>query len=721
MFKSHQLVDGHLEDRLKAIVDLSAVVVWRAGPDGTPSQSCKWDETLGTESDEHHAESWIRHLHEDDQEKVRELWRSALQDTTTFEAVYRVRQPDNGFRWAHGRGIPLKDPDGTVREWVGTVSDIHDRVIAETALAESEERLWLALDSAEFGIWDYNIADGEIWASGRGAELLGTATAPAPADCTIAEQQLLSLVHPDDVPKLRQTYEMALLARTGRRIEHEFRIVRQDTGEVRWLASSARMVTGPDERPARIIGTLRDVTGRREQQDRLYEWAHYDPLTGLANRRLLVERARDISRDPCGAAVLMIDIDGFSDVNDTLGHTAGDALLVVVAERLRMIAPAGATIARVGGDEFVLLVPGLADAAAANALARGILAALAPPVLIADRSIVPTASIGIAMSTDTGWDQELLIGADLALCKAQASGASLIRFYSPRLREEARQRQELHIELNRAFEQNEFELHYQPRVRLADDCVVGMEALLRWRHPSRGLLMPGTFLPVLDKSALAADVGDWVLRQACADAAALAEVAGDLVVSVNLFALQFSRGRLDAAIRDALGASGLPAERLEIEITETIMLSNDDTALAELHRIRGLGVAVAFDDYGTGYASLGMLKHYPVTRLKIDNGFVRHLVTTHHGSADPSTGPNPAEQDGAIIEAILSLARSFGLGVTAEGIETPDQLAFLRQRDCEEGQGFLFGAAVPIAEFAQRFLQGPRPTSGLQSDLSPIR
>lgn len=435
---------------------------------------------------------------------------------------------------------------------------------------------------------------------------------------------------------------------------------------------------------------LRDITERRNNEERLLRLAHIDPLTGLPNRTLLRERLEQALPVEKAACVMMVDLDGFKDVNDSFGHAGGDALLAMVAKRLQACVRAADTVARMGGDEFAVFLPGLSDIARMTGVADDLIESVSRILTIEGQAVAIGASVGIAIFPDHGTTvRELLTSADMALYQAKADGRQCHRFFTAGLREAASVRRAWQSDLAHAAEHDEFELYYQPQVSLATGSLVGAEALLRWRHPTKGLIGPAAFLPALEAGFLAPRIGAWIVRTACHQAAQwCARTAGPFRMGVNLFGAQFRAGDLAHKIRAALDESGLPPSSLELEITENIILRHDEQMIGPLRELRELGVGIAFDDYGTGYASLSMLKRYPLTRLKIDQTFVRTMLDS--------------PEDAAIIRAILYLGRSFGLEVIAEGVETEAQAARLRKKGCETAQGYLFGAPMPAAEFERR-------------------
>jgi diguanylate cyclase (GGDEF)-like protein len=386
--------------------------------------------------------------------------------------------------------------------------------------------------------------------------------------------------------------------------------------------------------------------------------------------------------------MIFLDLDRFKEVNDSAGHHAGDQVLVQVGERLRSILPDGAMLARLSGDEFAICIEA-GEPSVVTPLVQRVQSRIAEPFSVAGRTTFLGVSIGVALAPAHGTDaEELMINADLAMYQAKADRSNVARFFVPRLREEIEERIALESDLRRAFRANEFHLYYQPQVRCRDRVVTGAEALLRWRHPERGVLLPGAFLSGLRDRPLGTAIGNWAIRTACRDAAGLRAIGRPIRVGVNLFPGQFIGGGLVETVVQALGEADLPADFLELEITEEIVLRDDPVILKTVRELREIGVRLAFDDYGTGYASLSMLKRFPVTRLKIDRSFIHDL------SSDAG--------DAAIVAAVIRLGQSFGLNVIAEGIETEKQERLFLGLGGDEAQGFLYGRAVPLGEFRGR-------------------
>jgi diguanylate cyclase (GGDEF)-like protein/PAS domain S-box-containing protein len=447
------------------------------------------------------------------------------------------------------------------------------------------------------------------------------------------------------------------------------------------------------ERAQRFFLIGRDMREQRAAEEKLKHLAHFDQLTGLPNRTSLLLDIGDVLQPldgrPQPASLVMFDLDGFKDVNDTLGHSLGDRLLTQVATRMSGAVPTLARIYRLGGDEFVLLLPGSADPMIISKHVDAILHALEVRFEIDGHRIMIGASAGIAMApADGATPEDLIASADLALYDAKAGGGRKYRLFMPAMKASARARREIEGELRRACAEKEFVLYYQPQIRLADGAVVGAEALLRWRHPERGLLAPAAFIEALAQSPDAVQVGRWILRTAC-ETAMLWQAKGLplLRMGVNLFPVQFEESILLDDVEAALQTSGLPPDMLEIEITENIALGNGQAVIPSLRALRAKGVGVAFDDFGTGYASLSCLTQYPLTRIKIDRGFVKGIMAS------------ASAEDTAVVTSVILMAHNLGLHVIAEGVETATQEAFLRGNACEEAQGFLYSRPVPQDDF----------------------
>jgi len=436
---------------------------------------------------------------------------------------------------------------------------------------------------------------------------------------------------------------------------------------------------------------LQDLTALRREEQALQRLANIDMLTRLANRACFYRCVEETLTLALPAAVVMVDLDGFKDVNATLGHAVGDGILREVARRLEKTVGPNDTVARISGDEFAILLPECDSVGQAKDVAHAVIANMAEPIAIDGHEVRLSVSCGVAIAPLHAREAlELIANADLALFKAKSIGHGQSFVFATALRHEAVARRLYSMELHRAVSDGEFVLFYQPQVRLADGSLTGAEALIRWLHPQHGLLSPAAFLPALEEGALAVSAGSWILDEACAQAALWRRSgAKDFRIGVNLCGAQLRADDLDSQVVSALERHGLPPQALELEITENIVLEGDDRAVETLQRLRDHGVAIAFDDFGTGYASLSLLKRFPLTRIKIDRSFVQHI--------------HESDRDAAIVRALLDMARSFDLETIAEGVETKEQRDTLHRLGCEEGQGYLFGRPLPALQFAEMF------------------
>ena len=445
------------------------------------------------------------------------------------------------------------------------------------------------------------------------------------------------------------------------------------------------------------VATHEDITEQRRSEVKIEYMAHHDSLTDLANRVLLNERLEHALGKIQGedmVAVHHVDLDQFKAVNDTFGHPAGDKLLKTVADRLRGLVRGTDTIARMGGDEFVVVQTPLADPAEATSLAQRIIKVMSEPYDLDDHQAVIGASVGIAVGPGDGLSPDsLLRNADLALYRAKGDGRGTFRFFEPAMDLQMQTRRMMEQDLRKALPAGEFELYYQPVVNLARNEISGCEALIRWNHPERGMVSPAAFIPLAEDIGFIVPIGEWVIRQACATAARWPE---DLHVAVNISAVQFRNPGLMQVIVGALATSGLHPTRLEIEITESVLLQNKEATLAVLHQLRALGIRIALDDFGTGYSSLTYLQCFPFDKIKIDRSFVKD-ITENAGSLN-------------IVRAVAALAKGMGMTATAEGVETREQLDKITSEGCSEMQGFLFSKPLPAHEMERLFLSGREAT-----------
>lgn len=556
-----------------------------------------------------------------------------------------------------------------------------ERAMMAEALARQNERFEAALDNMSHGLCMFDSEHRVIVHNRRYLELFGHSDDAVTPGTSLRDLFARATEGTDRDPEEVFSFVRAELATQGRaELEH-------DLGESTLAITYNALPSGG------TVAVYADVTERRRNEAHLSFLARHDTLTGLPNRRQFTDAVEQaLSGDAEGVeatAVFCLDLDRFKAVNDTLGHPAGDSLLCMVAARLRDEVGNEGLLARFGGDEFAVLAERMSQPAA-SALAERILAALSRPYVLDGQQAVIGASIGIAFAAAGGSDQDTLIkNADLALYRSKADGKGTWRFFDPIMGIEAHCRRLLEIDLREAFANGDLELHYQPCVDLASGRAIACEALLRWRHPSRGLIYPESFIGLAEEVGLMVPIGEWVLRQACAQAMCWPE---PLRVAVNVSAVQFRAHTLVPAVVSALATSGLPAERLELEITETALIEDEVATLRALKQLRELGVRIAMDDFGTGYSSLSYLRSFPFDRIKIDQSFVGEVAA--------------AAECLAIVKAVAGLGSSLGIAVTAEGVEMEDQLDSVRAAGCAEAQGYLISLPLDTCELNRYLAKG---------------
>lgn len=461
---------------------------------------------------------------------------------------------------------------------------------------------------------------------------------------------------------------------------------RRNTGEIYPQWQTIRVIHDDFGRLSHYVAVFSDISAIKDSESELKHLAHHDPLTDLPNRLLFSDRAEQAlasaQTHKRGCALLMLDLDHFKLINDSLGHNVGDRLLKAVATRLQALFGPGITLARLGGDEFAVLAESCPQPAQAAALAQRILDALKEPLLMDGNQLFINASIGISLfPSDALSAEQLLRNADSALFKAKSSGRNGYALYTEELTAHAQQRVEIAFELRRALEQDELRVYYQPVHDLHSSRLIGVEALVRWQHPQRGLVSPAEFIPIAERTGLIADIDAWVMQQACRQMCQWQQSGVVLAfVAVNVSSRLFARRELNQQVAQVLQDTGLDPAYLELEVTESAVMDDPEVALEQMHRLRELGVRLAIDDFGTGYSSLLRLKRLPVQKLKIDQGFVAGLPWD--------------EDDVAIVQVIIALARSMGMQVHAEGIEQVEQATFLLAQECDLGQGYWFGRPV---------------------------
>ncbi|WBB47085.1 EAL domain-containing protein [Verrucosispora sp. WMMA2044] len=564
---------------------------------------------------------------------------------------------------------------------------------AEQALRDSEARFRAVFDGAAIGI-GIAAADGTIIDVNHAfADMLGY-----PVE-ELRQLNVASLFHADDAAGMWELYQ-ELIEGKHDAVRVEKRYYRKD-GSAVWTDLAVSLIRHDDGRPRFTVAVVEDITERYELQQRLRFQALHDPLTGLPNRTLFFDTLAGLVEQPDApgrVGVCFLDLDGFKAINDSLGHALGDRLLVMIARRLAdCVAEQGYLVARMGGDEFVILVDGVTAVQDVITVAESALAAVAAPVHVGDQQLAVSASIGIVDSAVAGTSVvELMKAADATLYWAKAEGRDRWAVYDPERSARDSARSALAAGLPLALDRGEFVLHYQPIVSLLDGRMLAVEALVRWQHPELGLIGPDRFIGLAEETGLIVRLGEWVLRQACRDAQRWHTEFPDagLVVSVNLAARQADRPAIVDTVADALASSGLPAELLQLELTESAVMGSAGEPLRTLHRLAALGVRLAVDDFGTGYSNLAYLRRLPITCLKLAGPFVEGIRGTEPDDAD--------HRDERIVDALVRLAHALELWVTAEAVETEVQAERLRALRCDTAQGRLFGPPGPAEAIVAR-------------------
>jgi len=558
------------------------------------------------------------------------------------------------------------------------------RKAAEQALRESEERFSLAVEGASDGVWDWDLRTDRIYFSDRYGAMLGWRWSDYPK----TGLEWFATIHPDDLPVVEEAISAHLAGGTPR-LAIEYR-TRHCDGSHRWILARGLAVRDQSGRPCRMAGILTEVTNRKRAEEELAYSAFHDSLTGLPNRALFLDRldqlmAQSRRRGKYSYAVLFMDLDHFKNINDNLGHSVGDRLLITIAHSLQAFVRQGDTMARLGGDEFAMLAHDVSERADMCRLAERLLDRLREPFQVGEHQILTSASVGIAAGAAYyEHPEEILRDADTAMYRAKARGRARYEIFDATMHRRPIALLALQSELRRALKQNEFAIQFQPIVNLRSMTLYGFEALIRWRHPVRGLLKPDDFIPIAEETGVIGPIGEWVLREACRHAREWRELNSSILVSVNLSPRELLDPNIVDTVANILAETKTDPSALILELTEGALSQNPGGVAEKLVRLRDLGVKIYIDNFGTGYSSLTHLQRLPCDTLKIDGSFVKCL------------GANTGS--GEMVQAIMALARNLGKQVCAEGIETRRQLQELSKLGCDLGQGFWFSAPLESGE-----------------------
>ena len=609
-----------------------------------------------------------------------------------FYDTHPVVMPNTGKRYIISRRLPIRDENGAPRYILAVIDDVTERMLKDQELRRAQKFLdtivenmpamLLVKDAHTMRYVLANRATEEVYGI-RSEDIVGKT-----AEELFPPQSREFVVERD-----KALFEQGKMIVTD---EQPFETPRNGT---RLLSTKKMLLRDENGEPQYVLSLSEDVTDRKQARDQIAHMAVHDALTDLPNRAAFNERLAATIENAAASqtpfALLSIDVDRFKEVNDVFGHGAGDQLLCEIARRLRAAAAdasGNAFLARLGGDEFALIVAEGAQPSTAEQVASRLMQAMAEDIAIGDQNLQVGLSIGVAVHPADGADTTtLLANANAALYRAKTSGRGIVRFFEAHMDEHLRARRALQHELRSAIEHDELMLYYQPQARIAGE-TIGFEALVRWHHPVRGVIPPGTFVPIAEESGLIVELGEWILRAACREAASWPK---PLQVAVNLSPVQFRHGDLPTLVHSVLLETGLPPHRLELEVTEGVLINDFSRAVSILRRLKMLGVSIAMDDFGTGYSSLSYLQSFPFDKIKIDRTFISNLTENHYSAT--------------IVRAVIGLGRGLGLPVMAEGVESAEQLAFLAREQCDEVQGFLLGRPAPIEEYAALIGRKPSP------------
>ena len=624
----------------------------------------------------------------------RKLFAGEIQSTVREKPL---RRKDGSAVWVSLVTSVIRDDQGNPKHFISVVQDISQRKRAEAALMESEEQFRQLAGNIPQVFWIGDVAQKQtIYVSPASERMLGL----RPEELSGSPRKLVRAVHPDDRARVYRARRSAISGQ----YDETYRVIRPD-GSTRWVHDRAFPVRDASGAIYRIAGIAEDITERKEAEEQLLQLAHYDVLTSLPNRVLFYDRLKQAlaqaKRNQWITGVMFIDLDRFKNVNDTLGHVTGDKLLQQVSGRLTRAVRTGDTVGRLGGDEFAVVLSNLSSTQDASLVAQKIMAAFNEPFQLDGSEIYITVSIGITLYPNDSTDQDTLIkNADSAMYRAKDVGRNGYQFYTPAMNARSLEMLSLESSLRRALDRNEFLFYYQPKASIATGEITGLEALLRWRHPVRGLVSPADFIPLMEETGLIVQAGSWILNTVCSQIAEWQRAGIKPVpIAVNLSARQFLARDLGPGIKRVLEEYQIDPALIELEITESSLMVNTEEAARTLEYLKSLGVGLAIDDFGTGYSSFGYLKRFPLDALKLDRSFVRDITT----DADDAT----------ITRAVISMAHSLGLTIVAEGVETEAQLAFLADYGCDQVQGYYFARPMGAEECStwlreQRRLQRPR-------------
>ena len=628
--------------------------------------------------------------HPDDRESVRNKISDAIREHERFNIEYRIIQADGTLCWVWERGVAIYDDLDVVVAIEGFIQDISQKKDHEQALSDAEIRYRSIFENAIEGIFQTSLSGQYLDANPALARIYGhESVKDMMSDLVNIQTQL----YVD--PGRRDEFRM-LMDLHGKVQNFESQVYRKD-GEIIWISENARTVKNDAGEVLYYEGTVEDITERRTFEAQIQHQATHDSLTGLPNRYLLEDRLQQsinfAERYHTRLAVAFVDLDQFKHINDSLGHDAGDTLLLTISERLSALVRDSDTVVRLGGDEFVILLTSIQKNDYVTHTMKRVLDAISQPVMLNGLEFRISCSIGISIYPEDATQANVLLkNADTAMYKAKQSGRNNFQYYTHKLNAILQERMDIERKLRNATKREELILYYQPKVDIEDNRVNGAEALIRWVPEAGTMISPARFIPIAEETGLIEEIGDWVLNTACLQSHVFLKKFGrPILVSINISPRQFQRKGLAQHIAEIITRNGADPQYIELEITESTLADDIGTFISTLHELKAIGVKLAIDDFGTGYSSLTYLKDFPIDRLKIDQGFVYNLEQTPANSA--------------ILKAIVTLGHNLGLKVIAEGVETEFQRDFLRDIGCDELQGYLFSKPIEVNDFMNLVLK----------------
>ena len=641
-----------------------------------------WQRTLGYSEQEILSTPLLELIHPDDKDSTIKRMAQGMTVGATIQFNSRYRCKDGSYKWLEWTAAPDVDK----RLIFASARDVTARKQAKEALQESEARYRYLFQANPHPMWIYDLETLRFLAVNNAAV--------AHYGYSLGEFLTMTIkdIRPSgDIQPLLE--KLSHLDKTNINISGIWRHLKKNGTLIDVEITSHRLNFGGSD--ARLV-LINDITERKHAEERIQHLAHFDSLTGLPNRSLLGDRVsqaiRMAQRNHDKLAMLFVDLDHFKNINDTLGHRIGDGLLTEIAKRLKSVVREEDTVARLGGDEFVLLLP-RTDADGAAHVAEKLLEAVAQRYQIEQYELVITTSIGIAIYPNDGMDFDSLTRcADVAMYRGKRDGRNNFRFFTAEMQASSVRKLQLENALRRALERDQLRLHYQPQASIEDGCLIGAEALLRWQHPELGMVSPAEFIPIAEDSGLILSIGEWVLRTAVRQLKTWMDTGiAPMIIAVNLSAVQFRQPQLLKLVTQILKEEGLPPQYLELELTEGVTVNDPPTAVTVMNNLHEHGIRMSIDDFGTGYSSLSYLKRFHVYKLKIDQSFVRDIAEDL--------------EDKTIVKAIINLAKGLGLRTIAEGVETKEQLEFLRENGCDEIQGYYYSKPLPADQF-EAFVRG---------------